>query len=154
MFKTHNLEIRWLGYHPKYQSLWYPISYLGRLSGLSKYLPTLVITPFSSSIGKVHYILRGFREKALACSSQLAVAASDLNASKVFHLAHYVGQGVRQACYYRQGWNHSLTLDEPNIMGTGLRPFHGIKFCGGRFNNLKENSCSIEELVTILWVHD
>jgi len=63
----------------------------------------LVITPFSSSIGKVHYILRGLREKALACPSQLAVAASDLNTSKIFHLAHYVGQGVRQASYNRQG---------------------------------------------------
>jgi hypothetical protein len=70
-------------------------------SGFSRYLPPLVITPFSSSVGKVHYILRGLREKALACSSQLAVAASDLNASKFFHLAHYVGQGVRLACYIR-----------------------------------------------------
>jgi len=70
--------------------------------------------------------LRGLREKALACSSQLAVAASDLNTSKFFHLARYVGQGVRQASYNRQGRDHSLTLDEPNIMGTWAEtiPWH------------------------------
>ncbi len=96
------------------------------ISRFSRYLPTLVNTPFSSSIGKVDYNLRGLREKALACSSQLAVAASDLNASNFFHLAHYVGQGVRRACYNMQGWNHSLTLDEPNIMGTWAEtiPWH------------------------------